>query len=862
MLRLRPSVARDTVLGFDDPLPYEDGTSPSCGAIVGRVANRIANAQFELDGVVYHLDQNNGNNTLHGGFIGFGRRLWKHEGFVTEKGASARFTYHSLDDEEGFPGTLDVVTTYTVLKSGEFTVEMTATAGGNSTPVNLVNHTYWNLAGHDSGDVREHWVVLNADSYTPTDSELIPTGKIDPVAGTPLDFTNEHQIGDTIDEAGGYDNNYVINKHKKPLDGKWPGLLEDVKDVVLAVEVSSPAKDLSLEIYTNAPGVQFYTASPDPAAAAATAAAAASGGAGTSGTVAAPGPDPAMAGPGGNFAYIDRKAAQIPSKYDGKDDVESWINSMWSYFDVLGTPPSTQSSILGTNVEPVVRGFLETQAVQLGYKRIDLNKWLKAMPTTALEDLLIKQYADPHAAAKARVKLDKLKHSKWTDTMHSLQQYVSKIFATPDLEMTAQSCLDVIKDPKLTFVVTTDASLYGIGAVLQQDDGDGLRPLEFYSKHMPIHKVAASTYMRELYALREALDHWKHYLLGRHFKVFSDHETLKWIQTEVNPSTTLTRWLHEIDVYDFELKHKKGCYNRVADALSRHPEYMTCLVGSYDLRKNLKEELIEHTAKDPELSPILEQIRADPSSQPDFHECKGLLFRRYGKHDRLCVPNHEPIMTHFLDLAHGRSGHFGVEKTYGNLLEKFVWPGMKRMAQRFVAECEVCQRIKPSRQKPYGLLHPLPIPDGPGESVSIDFTDMGKKSRNGYSQVMVIVDRFSKFLNLIPLPPHAPIDLVIDEFNKRYAVAFAEFYSVPSAQDFPNAINQPNFPSSVLRPGEVYVHAMLCRWGKEGRGGEGQKFEWSPLWQFLAELVRISFKNLVLEMLMVVVFHLRRTDPT
>ncbi|GBG63367.1 hypothetical protein CBR_g37724 [Chara braunii] len=211
--------------------------------------------------------------------------------------------------------------------------------------------------------------------------------------------------------------------------------------------------------------------------------------------------------------------------------------------------------------------------------------------------------------------------------------------------------------------------------------------------------------------------------------------------------------------------HRPG----VADALSCHPEYMTCLVGSYDLRKNFKEELIEHTAKDPELSPILEQIRADPSSQPDFHECKGLLFRRYGKHDRLCVPNHEPIMTHFLDLAHGRSGHFGVEKTYGNLLEKFVWPGMKRMAQRFVAaECEVCQRTKPSRQKPYGLLHPLPIPDGPGESVSIDFTDMGKKCRNGYSQVTVIVDRFSKFLNLIPLPPHTPTDLVIEEFNKRY----------------------------------------------------------------------------------------------
>ncbi|GBG74202.1 hypothetical protein CBR_g17914 [Chara braunii] len=207
----------------------------------------------------------------------------------------------------------------------------------------------------------------------------------------------------------------------------------------LTTSTSSPSTSSSLSVVNSQSG---SAASPDPAAAAA---AAASGGAGTSGTVAAPGPDPAMVGPGGSFAYIDRKAAQIPSKYDGKDNVESWISSMQSYFDVLGTPPSTQSSILGTNVEPVVRGFLETEVVQSGYKRIDLNKWLKATPTTALEDLLIKQYADPHAAAKARLKLDKLKHSKWTGTMHSLQQYVSKLFATPDLEMTAQSCLDVIK---------------------------------------------------------------------------------------------------------------------------------------------------------------------------------------------------------------------------------------------------------------------------------------------------------------------------------------------------------------------------------------------------------------------------------
>ncbi|GBG78411.1 hypothetical protein CBR_g26439 [Chara braunii] len=340
-----------------------------------------------------------------------------------------------------------------------------------------------------------------------------------------------------------------------------------------------------------------------------------------------------------------------------------------------------------------------------------------------------------------------------------------------------------IADPNLTFVVTTDASQFGIGAVMQQDDGDGLRPLEYYSKRMPSHKVATSTYMREHYALREALAHWKHYLLGRHFKVYSDHQTLQWIQTQSELSPTLTRWLHDIDVYSFELKHKKGCYNRVADALLRHPEFLTCLVGSYDLRRKLKEDLIEHTAKDPDLTPILEQLKADPNSQPDSHECEGFVFRRYGKFDRLCVPNHAPLRTHFLDLAHVRSGHFGFEKTYGSLLQQFDWPGMKGSAQKFIVECQVCQGTKVHRHKPYGLLRPLPIPNGPGESISIDFTNMGKVSVAGNSQVMVIVDRFSKFVNLIPFPPHAPTKLLIEEFHQQYILQYGQPKTIVSDRD-------------------------------------------------------------------------------
>ncbi|GBG74844.1 hypothetical protein CBR_g19356 [Chara braunii] len=148
-----------------------------------------------------------------------------------------------------------------------------------------------------------------------------------------------------------------------------------------------------------------------------------------------------------------------------------------------------------------------------------------------------------------------------------------------------------VADPSLPFVVTTDASQYGIGIVLQQDDGNGYRPVEFMSVRMPSEKVATSTYERELYALRQALEHWKHYLLGRHFKVYSDHETLRWLKTQAKMTPKLTRWAAEIDHYDFELKPIKGKYNVVADALSRRSDYLGAIVHYLDIGWDLQEKV-------------------------------------------------------------------------------------------------------------------------------------------------------------------------------------------------------------------------------------------------------------------------------
>ncbi|GBG67542.1 hypothetical protein CBR_g673 [Chara braunii] len=168
-----------------------------------------------------------------------------------------------------------------------------------------------------------------------------------------------------------------------------------------------------------------------------------------------------------------------------------------------------------------------------------------------------------------------------------------------------------VADPSLPFVVTTDASQYWIGAVLQQDDGNGYRPVELMAARMPCEKVAASTYERKLYALRQALDHWKHYVLGRHFKVYSDHETLRWLKTQAKMTPKLTRWAAEIDQFDFELKPVKGKYNVVADALSRRSDYFGAVVHYVDIGRDLQEKVRQAYAQDPIYAILVADLLGD-----------------------------------------------------------------------------------------------------------------------------------------------------------------------------------------------------------------------------------------------------------
>ncbi len=234
----------DIVLGFDSLKPYEE-QSPYFGATVGRFANRIAGAKFVLDGKEYFLAPNNAHNTLHGGIRGFDKRLWKAEPSNEGGVPSVKFTYLSKDMEEGFPGNLTTSVTYTLTNDNELKIDYVATTD-KPTPINLTNHAYFDLSGAGDESVLHHLVRINADSYTPVDKELIPCGTIEPVKGTPFDFTEPKEIGRDIEKVeGGYDHNFVLR----------PGKGES-KEAAVVVE---PISGRTLTMLTTEPGVQFYT---------------------------------------------------------------------------------------------------------------------------------------------------------------------------------------------------------------------------------------------------------------------------------------------------------------------------------------------------------------------------------------------------------------------------------------------------------------------------------------------------------------------------------------------------------------------------------------------------------------------------
>jgi aldose 1-epimerase len=243
--------AADLVLGYDSVDRYFDDKF-YFGAIIGRYANRIARGQFKLGGVTYILARNNGENHLHGGARGFNKAVWEATDCSKDGTSVLQLDYLSKDGEEGYPGNLKVRVVYTLSDQNELRIDYTATTD-RETIVNLTNHPYFNLAGHDAGNILQHQITLFADKYTPTDSTLIPTGEFRSVEGTPFDFRNEAVIGARIQQKDeqlilgkGYDHNWILNDSHEGA-------------IKLAARVHEPSSGRVLEVFTTEPGIQFYS---------------------------------------------------------------------------------------------------------------------------------------------------------------------------------------------------------------------------------------------------------------------------------------------------------------------------------------------------------------------------------------------------------------------------------------------------------------------------------------------------------------------------------------------------------------------------------------------------------------------------
>lgn len=244
----RAGALGDVTLGYDNLAGYLKET-PYFGALIGRYGNRIAKGKFTLDGKEYSLATNNYPNALHGGIKGFDKVVWQPKVLVTAQGPALELKYTSRDGEEGYPGNLDVTVLYTLTDDNGLRVDFTAKTD-KPTVVNLTQHSYFNLAG--SGDILDHVVMINADTFTPVDSTLIPTGVLQPVENTPFDFRKPTAIGARISQdneqlkfGGGYDHNWVINKPAGELE--------------LMARVYSPKSGRVLEVLSTEPGLQFYS---------------------------------------------------------------------------------------------------------------------------------------------------------------------------------------------------------------------------------------------------------------------------------------------------------------------------------------------------------------------------------------------------------------------------------------------------------------------------------------------------------------------------------------------------------------------------------------------------------------------------
>ncbi|GBG69803.1 hypothetical protein CBR_g4632 [Chara braunii] len=315
-----------------------------------------------------------------------------------------------------------------------------------------------------------------------------------------------------------------------------------------------------------------------------------------------------------------------------------------------------------------------------------------------------------------------------------------------------------IYDPLTPMRVTTDASGYGIGAVLEQHDGVDWHPVEYFSKKVPLVHSIDDARKKELLAFVYALKRWRHFLLGRsQFHWVTDNNPLVFYKTQDTVNSTIDRWMTFIDQFNFFPDHIPGKSNRFADALSRRQDHCTAVYSTFEIDDDLRNNFIRGYQADPDFRDKYANC-SSPNPAPSHYWIQEgyLLVHTRGK-DLLCVPSDPHLRTRLLGEFHDApaTGHFGVNRTIGRLCQQFWWPGLLGDVTRYCESCEVCRRCKSRNHRPYGELRPLPVPLRQREAIAMDITGPFPKHKTGVDGILTVVDRLTKFAMFLPCRYHA-----------------------------------------------------------------------------------------------------------
>ncbi|GBG71528.1 hypothetical protein CBR_g8946 [Chara braunii] len=334
-------------------------------------------------------------------------------------------------------------------------------------------------------------------------------------------------------------------------------------------------------------------------------------------------------------------------------------------------------------------------------------------------------------------------------------------FTTLKAAMQAAPALRIY-DPTLPTQVTTDASGYGIGAVLEQCHEDGWHPVEYFSQKVPLVNTLDDARKKELLAFVTVLKRWRHFLLDcRRFKWNTDNNPLTFYKTQHTVTSTIGRWMYYIDQFDFDPCHIPGPANRAADALSRRPDFCAIVTTAFDLDDDLQQHFVKGYKSDPTYSTLYAELSSDQPPASHYRISDGFLLLHTRGKDLLVVPQDRILRTRLLGEFHDArlSAHLGVNCTLARLRRRFHWPDVLHDVTRYIESCAVCHRNKGRSRVPFGELKPLPIPRAPRLSIAMDVTGPFPRDRHGHYGILTVVDR------LIRRVPPPRISVIIPVYN-------------------------------------------------------------------------------------------------